>query len=80
MSHPFRAEARGRSGADGGIPGEAGRIDELVPFLSGTNKGTNTQWSLCGVSSDEIGSTYGESWEVDVVRTSPSLAVSGGED
>ena len=57
-----------------------GRIDELVPFLSGTNKGTNTQWSLCGVSSDEIGSTYGESWEVDVVRTSPGLAVSGGED
>ena len=35
--------------------------------FSGTNKGTNTQWSLCGVSSDEIGSTYGESWKVDVV-------------
>ena len=28
----------------------------------------------------ETGSTYGESWRVDVVRTSPSLAVSGGED
>ena len=54
-------------------------IGSFLSF-SGTSKGTNTQWSLCGVSNDETGSTYGESWKVDVVRTSPSLAVSGGED
>ena len=48
-------------------------IDSFLSF-SGTNKGTNTQWSLCGVSSVQL------TGKVDVVRTAPSLAVSGGED